>query len=85
MYFMVSCKPNTDDISSEQLQNYLQILDQCHYENTPMQIYWKFYNKKKKWKFSDEISDIFHISAQNINCGYSPHRGGSNEYQKSMF
>ena len=31
---------------------------------------------------------FFHISAQNINCGYSlepPHRGGSNEYPQSMF
>ena len=26
----------------------------------------------KKWKFSDKKnSDIFHISAQNIDCGYS--------------
>ena len=35
-----------------------------------------------------KISDIFHISAQNIDCGYSlepPHRGGSNEYRYSMF
>ena len=34
-------------------------------------------------------SDIcFHISAQNIVCGYSlepPRRGGSNEYPQSMF
>ena len=32
-------------------------------------------------------SDIFHISAQNIDCGYSlerPRRGGSNEYPQSM-
>ena len=32
--------------------------------------------------------DIFHISAQNIDCGYSlepPRRGGSNEYPQSMF
>ena len=31
---------------------------------------------------------IFHISAQNIDCGYSlepPQRGGSNEYPQSMF
>ena len=31
---------------------------------------------------------IFHISAQNIDCGYSlepPRRGGSNEYPLSMF
>ena len=33
-------------------------------------------------------SDIFHISAQNIDCGYSlepPWRGDSNEYPQSMF
>ena len=33
-------------------------------------------------------SKIFHISAQNIDCGYSlvpPRRGGSNEYLQSMF
>ena len=33
-------------------------------------------------------SDIFHISAQNIDCGYSlelPRQGGSNEYPQSMF
>ena len=33
-------------------------------------------------------SDIFHISAQNMDCGYSlepPRRGGSNEYTQSMF
>ena len=37
----------------------------------------------KKWKFSDKNSDIFHISAQNIDCWYSlepARRGGSNEY-----
>ena len=33
-------------------------------------------------------SDIFYISAQNIDCGYAlepPHRGGSNAYPQSMF
>ena len=42
----------------------------------------------KNWKFSDKNSDIFHISAQNIDCGYSlepPRRGDSNEYPQSMF
>ena len=47
-----------------------------HYEKLPIQIYnftsknWKFSNKKK-------TPDIFHISAQNIDCGYSlepPHK-----------
>ena len=39
-------------------------------------------------KFSDKNSDIFHISDQNIDCGYSlepPRRGGSNENPQSMF
>ena len=42
----------------------------------------------KNWKFSDKNSAIFHISAQNIYCGYllePPRRGGSNEYPQSMF
>ena len=41
----------------------------------------------KHWKFSDKKS-IFHISAQNIDCGYLlelPYRGSSNEYPQSMF
>ena len=41
----------------------------------------------KNWKFSDKNSDIFLISAQNIDCGYSlepPRRGGSNEYPQLM-
>ena len=39
-------------------------------------------------KKSDKNSDIFNISATNIDCGYSlepPQRGGSNEYPQSMF
>ena len=39
-------------------------------------------------KFSDKNSDIFLISAQNIDCGYLlelPRRDGSNEYSQSMF
>ena len=42
----------------------------------------------KNWKFSDKNANIFHISAQNIDCGYSFEqlcRGGSNEYHQSMF
>ena len=56
-----------------------------HYANRPIQIYWKFY--KQKGKFTDKNSDIFHISAENIDCGYTlepPRRGGSNEYPQSM-
>ena len=42
----------------------------------------------KNWKFLDKTSDIFHISAQNIDCGYSlepPCESGSNEYPQFMF
>ena len=58
-----------------------------HYENTPIQIHWKFYHQKMAI-FQIKNSDIFHISAWNIDCGYSlepPHRGSSNEYPQSMF
>ena len=56
-----------------------------NYENTPFKYIGNFTNKN--WKFSDKNSDILHISAQNIDCGYSlepPRRGGSNEYPQSM-
>ena len=49
---------------------------------------WKISIKKKTENFQIKSSDIFHISAQNIDCGYSlepPRRGGSNEYPQSMF
>ena len=42
----------------------------------------------KNENFQIQNSDIFHVSAQNIDYMYSlelPHRGGSNEYPQSMF
>ena len=42
----------------------------------------------KNENFQIKNSDIFHISAQNIDCGYSlepPRRGGSNEYHNLCF
>ena len=42
----------------------------------------------KNENFQIKKSDIFHISDQNIDCGYSlepPRQGGSNEYPQSMF
>ena len=66
-----------------------------HYENTPIQIYWNFHLQKQKifrqkiwYFFYISAQNIDYISAQNIDCGYPlepPHRGGSNEYPKSMF
>ena len=42
----------------------------------------------RNWKISDKKTDIVHISAQNIDYGYSlelPRRGSSNEYPQSKF
>ena len=53
----------------------------------PIQIYWKFYHQKNE-NFQIKNSDIFHISAQNIDCGYSlelPRQGGSDEYPQLVF
>ena len=53
----------------------------------PIQIYRKNWTPKIE-KFQIKNANIFLISAQNIDCGYSlepPRRGGSNEYQQSMF
>ena len=46
------------------------------------------WNHRKIENFQTKNSNIFHISAQNIDCGYTlepPHRGGSNDYPQSMF
>ena len=56
------------------------------YENTPIEIFWTFNQKRKIFRLKN--SDIFHIPAQNIDFGYSlepPRRGGSNEYPQSVF
>ena len=81
----------TQECLSEHCQTYVKQIPMGkkhnHYENTPIQIYWKFYNQKGT--FSDKnILIFFHISAQNIDCRYSlepPRQGGANEYPQSMF
>ena len=53
----------------------------------PIQIYRYFFSPKTE-NFQIKNSDIFHISAQNIDYEYSlelPRWGGSNEYPQSMF
>ena len=58
-----------------------------HYENMPIQIYLKIYHQKNE-NFQIKISDIFLISTQNTDYGYSlepPRRGGSNEYHNLCF
>ena len=70
---------------------YMPIYDWC---NTALQYlvrnitktylfkYTENFTNKKNENFQIKNSDILHISAQNIDCGYSlepPQRGGSNE------
>ena len=57
------------------------IMKTCHFKYVEI-------SPPKNWKFSDKNSDIFYISAQNIDYGCSlelPHRGSSNQYPQSMF
>ena len=67
--------------------NYRFDATECHYKNLPIQIYWKFYHQKMIF-FQIKNSDIFYVSAQNIDCGHPlepPQRGDSNEYPHSTF
>ena len=44
--------------------------------------------QRKKENFQIQISDIFHIFAHRIDCGYAlepPRQGGSNEYPHCVF
>ena len=53
----------------------------------PIQMNRKFHLLKTE-NFQTKNFDIFHISAQNVDCGCLlelPQRGGSNEYPQSMF
>ena len=70
------------------LSTHGEINSNLHYKNMPIQIHWKFYHQKKAIFQIKNKSDIFHMSAQNIDCGNSleqSRRGGSNEYPQSMF
>ena len=48
----------------------------------------QYFTAKENGHFQVKNSEIFLIFAQNIDRGYTlepPHRGGSNEYPRSMF
>ena len=61
----------------------------CSHDITKTRLFKYTENLHQKMKlFRWKNSDVFHISAQNIDCGYSlePSQwGGSNEYPQSMF
>ena len=59
------------------------MLKGIHIMKTRLFKYTENITTKKPEKFQIKKSDIFHISAQNIDCGYllePPRRGGYNEY-----
>ena len=65
----------------------LLIFPTMHYKRCLFK-YTENFTPKKNDNFQIKNSDIFHISAQNIDCGYSLELlrwGGSNEYPWSMF
>ena len=58
-----------------------------YYARTRLFKYIKTFTTKKE-NFQIKNTDMFQISAQNIDCEYSlepPRRGGSNEYPQSIF
>ena len=58
-----------------------------HYENKPIQIYWKIYHQKNE-NFQIKILIFFIFLLKNIDWRYSlepPRRGGSNGYPQFMF
>ena len=65
------------------------LLMSTHYENKPTQIHvFRKFNLQKTENYQIKNPDIFHLSAQNIDCGWSlepPRRGGSNKYPQAMF
>ena len=70
IYLEITCFRN-DNIRHQSInENYNTETSECHYENKPIQIYWKFYHQTNE-SFQMKNSKIFHISAQNIDCGYS--------------
>ena len=75
-------------MSASNLQTLLELLTEKRNDITKTCLFKYIENfTSKNLKFSDKKSDIFHISAQNIDCGYSlelPWRGSSNEYPQSM-
>ena len=58
------------------LTAYISFSRLTHYENKPIQVYWKFYNQKIE-HFLIKILIFFLFLLKN--------RGGSNEYPQSMF
>ena len=82
------CRPRS--MSCHRMWHLIRYYTVCHsailhYENMPISNIQKI-SPPKTENFQIK-TDIFHVSAQNIDCGYSlepPRRGGSNEYPQSM-
>ena len=65
--------PYSADPFSEGYKNNIDrvvLPERIHYDNRPIQIYWKFYNQKNE-NFQIKEFDIFHIPAPILDSGYS--------------
>ena len=77
------------DKGPDQFSHLHSLIRAFHYKNTPIQIQCTLQIlQPKKENFQIKNSDIFHIPAQNTDCGYSlepPWWGSSNKNPQSMF
>ena len=83
----VGMKESGQEFTKVKGRNSTKCIQSLRYENTPIQINWEFYHQKNE-NCQAKNSCCFHISAENIDCGYllePPRRGGSNEYPLYMF
>ena len=90
-YFFLIFPRNKDltfHVKNNKKKSHLSSAELLHITKTCLFNYTENFTTKKWKKKSDKKLTFFHISAQNIDCGYSlepPRRGGSNEYPQSMF
>ena len=85
--FYIGLLPKEGTLANREDQDKMLQKATSHYETYPFK-YTENFTTKENENFQIKDSGIFHISAQNIDCGYSlepPRRGGSNEYPQSFF
>ena len=79
-------KKKVNGVDPDETSRLIRICTVCSITKTRLLKYIE--NVTTKNSFQIKKTDILHISAQNIDCGYllePPRRGGSNEYQQSVF
>ena len=85
-FYQITYAPSEDSDQPVHPRSLIRVSAGNHYENTLIQIDRDFDHQNRK--LSDEKSCSFHMSAQNIDCGYQlepPRRASSNENLHSIF